>query len=161
EASSAHKGTEVTDGVAYVVGSSPGDYRQKVHALNAATGKQKWSVRPEDGDDLGFGTLTAIGGALYVRGRDQVYALDAATGETKWSITSPDRQELVGADGVVYVSKTADNPHIQALDAVTGTRKWTSDISGGSLRIGDKVLYVTSKNKEAVYALNAATGARA
>ncbi|KAK1180017.1 PQQ-binding-like beta-propeller repeat protein [Streptomyces sp. NBS 14/10] len=160
--SSAHMGTEVAGGVAYVVGSSAKDFDvRQVHALDAATGKKKWSVRPEDADDLGFGTLTAVDGTLYVRGRDQLYALDAATGETKWSITSPDRQELVGAGRVVYVSKTADNPHVQALDAVTGTRKWTSDISGGSLRIGDKVLYVTSKNKEAVYALDAATGARA
>ena len=159
EASSAHKGTEVVDGVAYVVGSSPGDYDQKVHALDAATGKRKWSVRP--GDDLGFGTLTATDGALYVRGRDQAYALSLASGETKWSITSPDRQELVGAGGVVYVSETADNPHVQALHAATGTKKWISAISGSSLRSAGKVLYVTNKNKEAVYALDAATGARA
>ncbi|MGW3570535.1 protein kinase domain-containing protein [Streptomyces sp. NPDC000941] len=159
--SSAHMGTEVVGGVAYVVGSSAKDFDvRQVHALDAATGKKKWSVLPEDADDLGFGTLTAVGGTLYVRGRDQLYALDAAMGETKWSITSPDRQVLVGADKVVYVSKTADNPRVQALHAATGTKKWTSDISGGSLRIGDKVLYVTSKNKEAVYALDAATGAR-
>lgn len=159
--SSAHMGTEVVGGVAYVVGSSTKNYDQQVHALDAATGKPKWSVRPEDGGDLGFGTLTAIGGTLYVRGRDQTYALSMASGETKWSITSPDRQVLVGAAGVVYVSETADNPHVQALHAATGTKKWTSDISGSSLRIGAKVLYVTSKNKEAVYALDAATGARA
>ncbi|MES4904536.1 MULTISPECIES: serine/threonine-protein kinase [unclassified Streptomyces] len=158
--SSAHMGTEVVGGVAYVVGSSAETYDQKVHALDAATGKQKWSVRAGDGDDLGFGALTAIDGALYVRGRDQTYALSMASGETKWSITSPDRQELVGADGVVYVSETADNPHVQALHAATGTRKWTSPISGGSLRIAGEVLYVVSKNKEAVYALDAATGAR-
>ncbi|MEU5608038.1 serine/threonine-protein kinase [Streptomyces sparsogenes] len=157
--SSAHKGTEVVGGVAYVVGSSAKDYDQKVHALDAATGKQKWSVLPDD--DLGFGTLTAIDGALYVRGRDQTYALRRASGSTMWSITSPDRQELVGADGVVYVSETADNPHVQALHAATGTKKWTSEISGGALRIGDGVLYVVSKNKEAVYALDTATGARA
>ncbi|MGY0059448.1 serine/threonine-protein kinase [Streptomyces sp. LZ34] len=159
-ASSAHKGTEVADGVAYIVGSSAKDFDdQTVHALDAATGKQKWSKRP--GDDLGFGTLTAIDGALYVRGRDQTYALSMATGKTKWSITSPDLQRLKGADGVLYVSETADNPHVQALDAATGTKKWGSDISGGSLRIGDGVLYVVSKDKEAVYALDAATGARA
>ncbi|MEU5028308.1 serine/threonine-protein kinase [Streptomyces milbemycinicus] len=158
--SSAHKGTEVVGGVAYVVGSSAKDYDQEVHALDAATGKQKWSVRPEGGDDLGFGTLTAIGGALYVRGRDQAYALNVASGETEWSITSPDRQELVGAGKVVYVSKTADNPHVQALHAATGTKKWGSAIGGGSLRMGDGVLYVMSKNKEAIYALDTATGAR-
>ncbi|MDX3226504.1 serine/threonine-protein kinase [Streptomyces sp. ME19-01-6] len=157
--SSAHKGTEVVGGVAYVVGSSVKDYDQKVHALDAATGKQKWSVFL--GDHLGFGTLTAIDGALYVRGRDQTYALNVASGKTEWSITSPERQTLVGADGVVYVSQTADNPHVQALHAATGTKKWTSEISGSSLRIAGKVLYVTSKNKEAVYALDAATGARA
>ncbi|MDW6060721.1 PQQ-binding-like beta-propeller repeat protein [Streptomyces sp. FXJ1.4098] len=117
-------------------------------------------MRPEGGDDLGFGTLTLIDGALYVRGRDQTYALSAATGETKWSITSPDHQELVGAGKVVYVSETADNPHVQALHAATGTKKWGSAISGGSLRIGDGVLYVMSKNKEAIYVLDTATGAR-
>jgi eukaryotic-like serine/threonine-protein kinase len=159
-ASSAHKGTEVVGGVAYVVGSSADDYNdQQVHALDAATGKKKWSVNL--GEDLGSGMLTAAGGLVYVRGRDQTYALRTTSGNTMWSITSPDRQELKGADGLVYVTGTADNPHVQALHAATGTRKWTSTISGGSLRIGDGVLYVISKNKEAVYALDAGTGARA
>ncbi|WP_374103700.1 PQQ-binding-like beta-propeller repeat protein [Streptomyces sp. ISL-86] len=84
-----------------------------------------------------------------------------ASGKTKWSITSPDRQELKCADGVVYVSETGDDPHVQALDATTGMKSWTSPISGSSLLIAGAVLYVTSKNKEAVYALDAATGAMA
>ncbi|MEU1785887.1 PQQ-binding-like beta-propeller repeat protein [Streptomyces sparsogenes] len=157
--SSAHMGTEVVGGVAYVVGSSAKDDDRKVHALDAATGKQKWSAPPED--DLGFGTLTAIDGVLYVRGREQTYALRMASGSPMWSITSRDRQELVGAGGVVYVSGTADNAHVQALHVATGTRKWTSAISGSSLRMGEGVLYVVSQNKEAVYALDTATGARA
>ncbi|ADI09292.1 transmembrane serine/threonine protein kinase D [Streptomyces bingchenggensis BCW-1] len=157
--SSAHKGTEVVGGVAYVVGTSAKDFDERtVHALDSATGKQKWSERL--GDDLGFGTLTAIDRALYVRGRDQTYALNVASGKTEWSITSPERQKLVGAGKVVYVSETADNPHVQALHEATGTKKWGSAISGNSLRIGDGVLYVVSKNKEAVYALDTATGAR-
>ncbi|MBT2408450.1 hypothetical protein J7I97_27625 [Streptomyces sp. ISL-87] len=36
--------------------------------MDAATGKRKWSARP--GNNLGRGTLTAVDGALYVRGRD-------------------------------------------------------------------------------------------
>ncbi|MFG2631298.1 serine/threonine-protein kinase [Streptomyces sp. NPDC048473] len=152
--------TTMADGVTYFVGQTKQASRTAVHAVDAATGTLQWSATPED-NNLGGSSLKAADGALYVNGSKETHALNASTGRTKWSIdtTDNDRLELEVADGVVYVNETAGDPHVQALDAATGTKRWTSAIRGSSLLIAPAVLYVTSKDKDAVYALDTATGA--
>jgi serine/threonine-protein kinase len=149
---------EVGGGAAYFVGTL--DLKVAVQALDARTGKRKWSAPPE-ANNLGGSSLRAARGALYVNGSTLTHALNASTGRTKWSIDTADHDNLVmevGA-GVVYVGETTADPHVQALDAATGNRRWTSAVAGSDLLIAPTVLYVTSKSKDTVYALDVATGA--
>jgi len=59
----------------------------EVEALDAATGKTIWSVKP--GGPL-RGAPTIAGGSVYVMSQDnQLFALNEATGATEWSASGP------------------------------------------------------------------------
>lgn len=147
------------------------DDKGDMRALDAATGRKKWEFTGRWAD-----RLWAAGGLVYTRTVVEpisMCALDAATGARKWEFVSPTnafagglssahraRRSRRGAYVVGSSAKDYDQK-VHAPAAVTGTEKWTSAISGSSLRIGDGVLYVVSENKEAVYALDTAAGARA
>jgi eukaryotic-like serine/threonine-protein kinase len=153
----------VADGTAYVIAdASKSSIHPSLHALDAATGTQKWTAHSEDRRD--FDKLKAVDGTLYVNGFEQIEALNTATGGTKWRIEkatdSVTREvEMEVATKVMCVNEAAGDPHVQAHDAATGRKTWTSPIRSSALLIAHGVLYVTSENQDAIYALNTATGA--
>lgn len=99
-----------------------------------------------------------------MNGFEQIEALNTATGGTKWRIEkatdSVTREvEMEVATKVMCVNEAADDPHVQAHDAARERKTWTSPIRSSALLIAHGVLYVTSENQDAIYALNTATGA--
>ncbi|MEU0812253.1 PQQ-binding-like beta-propeller repeat protein [Streptomyces sp. NPDC005970] len=155
------------DGAVYVIGNHEEDsFATSVYALDAATGKRKWTApdskdaNPYEGDwklDAGD-PMRAAGGALYVQGWTHTYALNPATGRVKWTQKASvygEKTQLEAAAEVVCVG----NHSVRALDAATGRQMWTSPIRSSSLLIAHEALYVSSKNQDAVYAFNTATGA--
>ncbi|GAB3806548.1 protein kinase domain-containing protein [Micromonospora zhanjiangensis] len=150
----------VADGAAYFFCFFKGDEYsgEAVHALDGATGKRRWSAQPAS---LSSARLQVADGTVYVHGTRTTYALNAATGRTKWSINRPldGGLELAVADKLVYVNGSSDDQTVHALDAATGRTRWTSSVNGQLLLITNERLYVASDNNDAIYALDAATGA--
>lgn len=112
-----HDGLSVADGVAYVGGKS-------LAAVDAATGAEQWTFRPEEGepegDDEGntpeFGTPAVADGRVYASvgfgvydgttPGDDLVAVDAATGAERWRFDPADSWDITDptvADGTVYV----------------------------------------------------------
>ncbi len=119
----------------------------KVHALDAATGRERWAFDTDaelsGGPGLGAG-LVVVGSS-----NGDVFAIDAATGKQRWKarvlgeLLSP---PLVDAGGVVL--RTAEG-RLVALDAAGGKEQWTVEdlVPRLSLRgtatpvgVGDKVV---------------------
>lgn len=157
------------DGAVYVIGDHEDSLEMSVYALDASTGKRKWTapdskdVNPyEDWKLHHWGDLKAAGGALYVQEKTHIHALNPDTGRTKWTLQmageNGEEMQLDVAAEVVCVYEPAGHPSVRALDAVTGRQMWTSPIRSSSLLIAHGVLYVTSENQDAIYALNRATG---
>ena len=119
-----------------------------VHALDAATGKARWTAHTAGPVRI----PPSIAGRLaYVGSADgHVYALEAATGRLVWRfrVAPVDRRIMVfgklcstwpvhsGAlvhDGTVYAAGgliNYDGTHVVALDAATGRLKWQNSTSG-------------------------------
>jgi outer membrane protein assembly factor BamB len=146
----------VAEGV-LVVGS--GD--SNIYALDAATGKPRWTF------DTGFGVFsspTILNGVVYVGSNDDnLYALSLATGEVVWtrdlgnaaSVESP-----AVASGVVYAS-TEFTRRVFALDAASGRKRWSRRLTGGNIAAGPVVdqgrVFVTTEDGFLV-SLDASTG---
>jgi outer membrane protein assembly factor BamB len=141
----------VVNGVVYV-----GSDDSKLYALDAVTGKRKWSYATGGGVDS---SPAIVNGIVYV-GSDKLYALDAVTGAFKWSDTlgyAIAGSSPVVANGVVYVGSFGGT--LYAIDAVTGTFKWSYTTGGyitTSPAVVNGVVYIGS---DKLYALDALTGA--
>ena len=105
-----------------------------VHALDADSGKERWSVRvPADPDShlpaymqAGSGELTsslAVGDDLLVTVslKGGMTAYDAVTGKRRWSVSMTAAADLVVVGGMVL---THDGSHVTAVELSTGTVKW-------------------------------------
>jgi eukaryotic-like serine/threonine-protein kinase len=155
------------DGTLYVgaVGAqSPtgpvGDH--KLHALDAATGVQKWEFEP--GNSIYAAPTVGDDGTVYLASWDKkVYALDGSTGAKKWefeTVSLITGSVALGSNGRIYVG--AYERRLYALNAQTGTVQWTFDTAGRILaspvldREGN--LYLGTEDGT-FYALNAETGA--
>lgn len=145
----------LADGMLYA-----GDEDGKVYALDAATGRTKWTY---DAGSRKEASPAVADGTVYAGCKDgSVYALDAATGRVKWKFftgfgvySTP-----VVADGVVYFG-TADG-RVYAVAAVTGKEKWTYRTGKqitSSPAVADGRVYVAGYDYR-LYALDAATGAK-
>jgi outer membrane protein assembly factor BamB len=101
------------------------DHEGKVTALDASSGKRRWSVDleiPVSGG-VGYGAGLVMLGTL----EGQIYALDAEDGSLFW--TSEVSSEVVSspvANNKIVVAHTIDN-RIFALDASTGEALWQHD----------------------------------
>src|SRR5918999_28888 len=74
-----------------------GDWRGKVYALKAKTGKVLWTYQT---DDEVKGAVAYSGGRVFVGSYDHhVYALEAGTGKRVWRVGA---QERLGSPGRVY-----------------------------------------------------------
>jgi outer membrane protein assembly factor BamB len=153
----------VVDGVVYV-----GDWRGRVYALDAVTGRVRWTFQGKGRIKGGLGgrgqfysTPAIAYGRVYIGSTDgKVYSFGAASGKLRWS---------QGTGGYVYGSpavwrKTvyvgSYSGRFYALDAATGDIRWRFDAHGhisGSATVLDGVVYF-STFEEKTFALAARTG---
>ena len=143
----------VADGTVYL-----GSDDRKVYALNAVTGRLRWSFATGNGIYAG---PAVSGGVVYVGSDDgRLYALNAATGQLRWSYASHYAVEStpVVAGGTVYFGSF--DHKVFALDAATGRLRWSysaQDAVTSSPVVAGGIVYFGSFDHK-VYALDAATG---
>jgi outer membrane protein assembly factor BamB len=149
----------VVDGVVYV-----GDWRGRVYALDAVTGRVRWTFQ---GKGRIKGGIARSGNRLYVGTYDgYVYALRATTGKVVWRTRSQDRLGGRGqfystpaiAYGRVYIGST--DGKVYSFGAASGKLRWSQGTGGyvyGSPAVWRKTVYVGSYSGR-FYALDAATG---
>jgi len=161
----------VVDGKLYI-GSDDG----KFYALDAATGKEKWSYSTTGG--VFFHSPMVAGGLLICAAGDydrSINALSLADGRLQWSFNSDTSNNYVSSpaigSGIVYICTGHPEQKIYALDAKTGKEKWhavlgfaTSQMFSSSPAVAGDTVYVGSgpaKQGEPsgkIYGLDAATG---
>lgn len=142
-----------------------------IRALDAATGKPRWSytrtvgISGQSGYD---GYATASGDTVYVTSDSgALFALDAATGKPRWIATWPSPTDTLYAapvvdGGVVFVAAGGPDGGAYALDATTGKTVWkTSHILGFDARplAADGAVYFASQSADTLVALDEKTGA--
>lgn len=146
----------LSDGIAYAGGEVPGFF-----AVDAVTGELLW--RGETGDDQ-TGTAVAAEGIAYLGGSAEgtpghLFAFDAKTGTLLWTRDEPLYTPTV-LDGIGY-SAGGESGDVSAFDTATGSERWRTQL-GGNIRnvaIAGELLYTVSDGNNAIYALDAATGA--
>lgn len=137
-------------------------------ALDAATGKARWSAAPGSDARIFSSPPAAAGGLVYVSSgaippstRGALYAFDAATGELRWTVQTGFAAygAPVVANGVVY-DASADGV-IHALSAASGANVWSAKVSAGftaGAALANGALYVTGQDGK-LYAVKASNGA--
>lgn len=99
---------------------------RELEALNLATGKLRWRVKPERGM---FASLGGYGNTVYVTGTDPagVYAFNAGTGTRRWFCPTPrlniDQPVTAGPDAV-YVPAYQNRNGFYAIGAAKGRLLW-------------------------------------
>jgi len=131
------------DGVLYMVGSGASQYELPVlHALDLATGAEKWSIKGVEG-------VPAIAeGKIYIGGGDGFLALDAGTGAEIWRIDAHLARAPTIVDDVIF---TPDEIDFFAFDAATGATIWSvlgwgdaidsSHATGGPAVLGGRIFF--------------------
>jgi len=144
-----------------------------IHALDAASGQQRWMFKM---DDIVRRPLIVTDGILYVFGTSKdkndrnLYAIDAQTGEKRWqfSISNGGRIPLLFNErehvwlpfvknGVVYIVN--DDKTLYAINAQTGLERWrfSTNKDIGYPTFGYGMVFFGSKDKR-VYALDSNSG---
>ena len=127
-----------------------GDY--VFYAIDAATGKKKWSYMA--GSGMACSNYTSCPkpapvlkkGAVYLMTEEGLHALDAVTGNRKWLFKSPEETNngtaridpagfVLGDDGIFVTATgrrggTAWKRSIYALDPESGKQQWVADMDG-------------------------------
>ena len=142
-----------------------------IRALDATTGKQRWSytravgISAQSGYD---GYATVSGGVVYVTSDSgALFALDTATGKPRWVATWPSTSDTLYAppavDGAsVFVAASGPDGGAYALDAATGKTIWkTSHLMGFDARplVVNGVVVFASQGPNTLVALDEKTGA--
>ncbi len=150
----------VSGGMVYV-----GTFSGSLFALDAATGKTRWSTNPHSTTTTGNSSTPAVAnGIVYISLEDErLYAFDAVTGTSLW--VSPASQAIRSSPtvvkGVVYATS---EEAVYAFDAASGNLRWVSSVSAGNspVAVANNLLYVTVASNGAgqgrVYALDATSG---
>ncbi|MCZ7399112.1 MAG: PQQ-binding-like beta-propeller repeat protein [Candidatus Methanoperedens sp.] len=142
------------DGI-FIFGSNGG----LIIAIDAATGKQKWSYDTGP-SDIKSSPLIA-GGTVFVGSDDgSIYALATTNGTLKWKYPTGSNVQSSPSykDGTIFVGSRDSN--LYAIDASTGTLKWKSQTAGyvdTSPAISNDIVYFGSRNNF-IYGLDANTG---
>jgi len=147
-----------TDGKVYAAGSDG-----KVVALDAASGRQVWSVAVDADIAAGVGADAAT--VVVASARGTVFAFDAATGKQRWKVKAS--TEVLSAPAVgsgVVVVRSMDNK-IVAYDVESGERRWVVQRTAPALvlraapgiAINDGVAFIALPAGR-LLAINTATG---
>jgi outer membrane protein assembly factor BamB len=130
-----------------------------LHALDIATGEERWSYAPELGPVSG---PQVSEGRVLVRDVDgNLAAVDAVTGAELWRSDRAGYSSDPTFDGdSVYIAATDGT--LDALDAASGTVRWTVPVTTGPLEMrgnafADGRVYVSASDGDLV-AVDAATG---
>jgi outer membrane protein assembly factor BamB len=136
-------------------GTNGGD----IIALDASTGKQKWSY--DTGvSDIKSSPVIADGTVIIGSNDGSIYALTTEKGNLKWKYSTSDNVESSPSikNGVVYVG--SEDSSFLAIDAATGKLKWKFPNSGSVLSapaISNDVVYFGTRNNF-IYGLDANSG---
>ena len=95
------------------------------YALDASTGKVRWSFFPKFSFTYNVTTPPAVAGKYVIAafGEGAVLAFDIASGKEVWRGPKPARNAAVGTDGTTVFFGGEDGD-IYALDAATGQQRW-------------------------------------
>lgn len=120
----------IADGI--VVFQAEKDGRSRVTAVDAASGKEKWTWQPSWDGRPGWGYLCGVeAGAVYVYGDQKVACLDIKTGKEKWSTSgSPSvTNAWLTPEGVLARAKN-DNGHrlLQLHERKRGKEQWKEPV---------------------------------
>jgi outer membrane protein assembly factor BamB len=126
----------------------------RIHAIDPATGKERWSYysrrcgwsSPALGTRLVFATFIGDPRCSPITDGGEVAALSARTGHVRWSrAIGPSESSPLLAGGTLYFGDT--NGRVYALDAATGAERWSYDtgapvkaspaLVGGRLYVGN------------------------
>lgn len=141
-----------------------GDWRGRVYALSAQTGRIVWTFRT--GGRV-KGAVAGLGNRVFVGSYDgRLYALDSRTGALQWRSSSQGRLGGLGrfystpalAYGRVFVGST--DGKVYAFGATTGDLLWSRSTGGyvySSPAVWEKLVLVGSYSGS-FYAIDAATG---
>jgi len=151
------------------VGAGPASARTLL-ALDAVTGAQKWSFRPQADTSFSWSASPAVSGgrvfqAAYVQRAEKkaysMYAFSAASGKRLWKTATGSSQFLTSsspavANGLVYYMSPAGT--LVALRAKTGKRVWSKVFppNASSPAVAGGVVYFGAG--VTVYGLDARTG---
>jgi outer membrane protein assembly factor BamB len=150
-------GVSVANGIAYVA-----TFSGSVTAVNATTGKAKWSLAPGGEID---GAPAVSGRVVFFASGGVVYAVKASTGAPVWTddLSMFETEAFSGApivvNGVVYIGGGSGNEY--ALNAETGFAQWVFPTAGSvawSAAYSDGQVYVASLRGGELYDLDASTG---
>ena len=170
----------VVDGVVYAGGDgSASRSALLVHAIDAATGEERWrhsvaanglfALDAATGEEQWhFATFAPIyhsspavaDGVAYVGSKDgHVYAVDIETGQERWRVKTGKAVYSSPAvvDGRVYIGST--DGFLYALEAATGQQYWRLEIGvvdRSSAAVADGVVYVVGGNY--LWAVDATSG---
>lgn len=101
----------------------------ELHAIDVATGEQRWTAG-EFRPDYGVVGDIAVGhGAVYLRRPHEVHAFEQDTGDVRWARTElPDQEDgfppAIDEDTVYVNGGVIDDNLLYALDPQTGDRRW-------------------------------------
>jgi eukaryotic-like serine/threonine-protein kinase len=154
-----------------------GSSRDDLYALDAMTGKTRWSF-PGDGSGL-LSPAYADGIVVFTSGKDNLYAVSSSSGKEVWrfSMKGVDFGQPTATSETVYFQTGTENTYdltviLHALDLKSGKEKWTLQVPGmptgsGQPLVVDGVVYfstgwfATPENEvhdSTLYAIDAATG---
>ncbi|MFC5747745.1 serine/threonine-protein kinase [Actinomadura rugatobispora] len=146
----------VAGSVLYLISASARERRERVHALDAATGAVRWVTGFADDNVVGKppsspiytdAALSVADGTVYVsvEGR-HVHALDARTGATRWSVRPQVNPNVLGganpsvafpvAAGDVLLLGTGDGV-LRAFDRRDGRQRWAVETGAPPGPVGD------------------------
>jgi outer membrane protein assembly factor BamB len=141
-----------------------GTFDDKLHALDAASGRPRWTV--QTGDDVKGGPAFSKGTIYFASYDGKVYAVDARTGNKRWE--SSGQAGLGGAGnfyatpavayGRVFIGNT--DGKVYAFGARSGDLLWAKGTGGfvySSAAVWRRTVYAGSYDRR-LYALDAATG---
>ncbi|MFF5264270.1 serine/threonine-protein kinase [Actinomadura viridis] len=102
-----------------------------LHALDASTGRERWTYTPTSpgGQER---SLLVSGKYAYILDNPQLIALDARTGRRVWSVNTPAARTapLIAADGMICTGVTGTTgAGLYGWDAETGALVWNHPVS--------------------------------